>query len=352
MLPQNDNIIKDLVSSDKVSAFRGIFSNRELPRFRIANNHFIRIQTNSENEIRFRKPSAEQIVETIFNSSGFSKIEPSINAKYHHDFIKRTGGFEEVSNYLTMSPFKELFSLLSDRKNNNKPGWILKNLDRRVLNHLQLRHELGEDNPIKTKEYFETVCDKLPDAAIELLEKGILERGFKLKCDSCSFESWYPIEQVTHEFKCSRCYNTQVYKSNPLWLYKLAEVTFQGFNSNMDVPLLALNCLRRMSNYNFEWVPDLDIYWHENKKEIHKNIDIICIIDGKLCIGEAKNNGKIEPDQFKLYETIAKRISPNIIVFATSKANWSPGTNKRIKQLEKEFNGEVLILTKSNLYST
>jgi len=318
MLPQKADLIK-LISSENVEVYDEESEDPiEMPSFRITKDHFIKAQTKKVSQIRFNRPSIEEIIKTVFISAGFSRIEPSSTAKYHLDFIERAGGLEEAARYLATSPYRDFFELLSDNSNTKKIGWIIDKPDkRRMLNHFQLRESLEEPIPTDTGEYFNTVSDLMPDEVIELLEKRILERGFRLKCKSCSFNSWYPAEYVGQTFKCTRCYQSQVYESNPLWLYKLPEVTFQGLKSDMTVPILALNYLREMAQHNFEWVPDSDVYWTRDEEEINKNIDILCILDGKLFIGEAKSNDVIKADQFSNYEDICMRLDPDGIVFGS-----------------------------------
>jgi hypothetical protein len=82
-----------------------------------------------------------------------------------------------------------------------KPGWVLEHPDkRRVLHHYDLLEVLNSTIPVETKEYFDTVSDELPDAAVEILQKQLLERGFLLKCSSCSFRAWYPAEHIGQTF--------------------------------------------------------------------------------------------------------------------------------------------------------
>ena len=106
-----------------------------------------------------------------------------------------------------------------------------------------------------------------------------------------------------------------------------------------------------MSHHSFEWVPDSNIYWIENGKELHRNVDILCICDGKLYVGEAKSNDEVKADQFSFYEEVCRRVAIDGIVFATSELKWSQGTEHRIKQLKTWFDGQVLVLTKTDLYS-
>ncbi len=230
-------------------------------------------------------------------------------------------------------------------------GWLLNYpSQRRAIHHFHLLKVLGKVTPSQTKVYFDTVSDVLPEEAIDLLEKGLLERGFLLKCTSCSYTSWYPTEHVGQTFECSRCLQTQVYESNPLWLYKLPEVIFQGFEDNMHVPLLALHYLKRGSQHCFEWVPDSNAYWLENDNEIHRNVDILCLCDGKFYIGEAKSNDEIDAEQFSFYENICRRVAVDGIVFATSKPRWGRAVLQRIEKLKTWFQGDIIVSTETELY--
>jgi hypothetical protein len=190
----------------------------------------------------------------------------------------------------------------------------------------------------------------LPDAAVKILQKQLLERGFLLKCSSCSFRAWYPAEHIGQTFECSRCFQSQVYTTNPLWLYKLPEVVFQGFADNMQVPLLALNFLSRRSKYHFDWIADSNIYWSEKATARSCNVDLLFISDGKLYIGEAKSNDAVDSTQFSLYETLSTRVAIDGFVFATQHKRWNKGTLDRINGLRAKFKGEVLVLTSDNLY--
>ena len=242
--------IQSHISSEIVSRLtraKGII----LPKFRVIKDRYLGMQNMSTKPIEFNRPTTSQIINALFADGGFPYIEQSSTAKYHTSFINRCGALTDTAYYLATSPYRELFEALADNSNKNKTGWILDYPSkRRALHHLHLRDVLNETTPAETKSYFNTVSDELPTEAFQLLEKGLLERGFQLSCIACSYKSWYPAEHVGQTFECSRCFQTQVYNANPLWLYKLPEVVFQGFEDNMQVPLLALDYLRRASKHS------------------------------------------------------------------------------------------------------
>ncbi len=351
MLPHSPHqFIQNNISSEIISRLIRA-SDIVLPRFRVTKERYLAIQNMSSKAIAFNKPATDQIVQTLFVNGDFPRTEQSIAARYHTNFINRCGSLANAAYYLATSPYRELLEILSDNSNKNKLGWILENpSERRAVHHLHLREILRNATPSETKKYFNTVSDELPTEAFDLLEKGLLERGFLLSCTSCSYKLWYPAERVGQTFECARCFQSQVYNSNPLWLYKLPEVIFQGFKDNMHVPLLALNYLRQRSQHSFEWVPDSDVYRQAGDDKSHRNLDILCIVDGKFYVGEAKSNDEIETKQFSFYEEVCQRVAMDGIVFATSQRQWNRGTQQRIDSLKTWYKGEVLVLTEKELY--
>ena len=347
MTPRNQALVKQGISPETLS----IFSDRRIARFRVTKNRYLKIQVSEEKPVLFNNPSIEEIVEVLFSCGGFPQIEQSSTAKYHLNFIHRAGALERATYYLANSPYKELLQILSDNKEKNQYGWILDEPSkRRVVHHLHLYQILGEEIPPETTAYFKTISDVLPKIVIDLLKRNLLERGVLLRCTSCGYKSLYPIEHVGQQFECARCFTTQVYESNPLWLYKLPEVVFQGFEHNMQVPLLALRYLMQTSKHAFEWLPDSNISWYEQEREQSRNIDLICLCDGKLYIGEAKSNNEIDNKQFSFYEEVCKKVEIDGIIFATSQTEWGRGTRDRIRNVKKWFKREVMTLTQKDLF--
>lgn len=97
-------------------------------------------------------------------------------------------------------------------------------------------------------------------------------------------------------------------------------------------------------------MPDSSVYTQSDNKA-YRNIDILCISDGKLYIGEAKSNDEIDANQFSFYEQVCRSVAIDGIVFATSRTHWNRGTQQRIDSLKTWFRGEVLIVTEKELYS-
>ena len=65
---------------------------------------------------------------------------------------------------------------------------------------------------------------------------------------------------------------------------------------------------------------------------------------------KSKSNNNINREQFSFYEHICKSVDIDGIVFATSQIGWDKGTHDRIENLKTWFEGDVVILTKKELY--
>lgn len=382
MLPP-ERCVADLVSSDSIhpSAVFHVASGRidappNRPRFRINASRYARVQVDDQSPVQFVVPSINKVLTALFQQAGFHDFREASHAQYQHAFINRSGAFEKACHFLQTPPYCELLKLLSNNSDSNQPGWLIgrtkqgkqdigvpreseeardKNPDaRRAIHHLDLLRFLETPDKLfpKDTEGYLRIAESLQHEVTELLELQLLERGFRLRCSSCSHDPWYRSDDVGQVFRCQRCYQEQRVISNPMWFYKLPEVIFQGFKTHMEVPLLALYNLQRRSRHQhaFQYVLDSELFWRPDRKDKKKNVDLCCLQDGRVYIGEAKCNDSIEPDQFAFYEHLASRVHIDGIVFATSKTHWKPNTLERIEGLGSKFKGAVIALTKSQLY--
>jgi len=315
----------------------------DLLRFRITNARYPRLQINDDSPVRFRVPSLENILTAMLQEKGY-RLREGQHSQYQQTFIKRAGSLDHACRFLGSSRYREFFSLMSNGKDQNLSGWLLKDPPkRRALHQATLYSAFGKNLPGKTNDYFNT-GESLPEEAVALIDLQLLERGFQLLCRSCSAKSWYPAEEVGQSFRCRRCYSDQKVRSHPLWLYKLPEVVFQLFCNNADVPLLALHYLQEASRKSFQYGLDSDIAIANDGKE--KNIDFSCLLNGRVFIGEAKSNDEIGAEQFGFYEKLISQTGVDGVVFATSETDWSPSTRSRSENLKSNFAGEVMVLTK------
>jgi hypothetical protein len=208
-------------------------------------------------------------------------------------------------------------------------GVFLKD-QRRYLNFLAVGKLLGGTGPAT-----EVIDD--------YISKGVFYRGLILKCGNCSDVGWFSVDEITHSFTCRRCGKSQQYtKSNwrhpeePSWFYKLDEIVYQALLNNSAVPILTLDALREKCKESFLFCPELRI----NVKGEEKNfmeLDICCIPDGKLCIGEAKSNGTLATkgvsasEAAARYRDLAVKLGATRVIFSTSSQTWDTASESAIE---------------------
>src|SRR5208283_100638 len=205
------------------------------------------------------------------------------------------------------------------------------------------------------------------DEAGQILDRlsllGVLYRGFVLQCAYCRRSDWFPLGDLADVFTCKRCHRQQIftqrhwrYPEQPHMYYQLDELVYQGLEHNMQVPLLALDRLRRESNDSFLYTPELSYCPKGTEEPLHE-VDLNCIVDGQLTIGEAKKDdrlGKNDREEFSVisgYLDLGRKLGARQIVFATSSEQWHGST---IDKLRKAFDDQYLrlmILARAELYT-
>lgn len=198
----------------------------------------------------------------------------------------------------------------------------------------------------------------------DLSRLSVVHRGFALKCQHCRHADWYPFADLNDSFQCRRCRRTQIftrkhwlYPDQPEVYYELDELTYLGLRNDMHVPILALDHLKRKSRQSFLFVQELEFLRAESQEKLIE-VDINCVIDGALTIGEAKRqdclarSDKEECEIISRYAILARELCASRIVFATQSPGWRQATIDRIERLADAGRFEVTLLGGNDLYST
>jgi len=201
----------------------------------------------------------------------------------------------------------------AERVKHKIPG-ILVN-DRVYLNFDQLTQVLGEAE----------VASKKLD---RYLQQGIFTKGFIFQCATCRAADWYRLEEVGQRFTCRRCQLDQVFTQahwkeghQPSLFYKLDEMFYQGYKHNMKVPVLTLRSLRAKARKSFIYLPEV-ILTSQDNPNIKSELDILCIQDGQLIIGESKKDNAIEIKQLNAYHDLVNKLNATF-VFSSLSADLS-----------------------------
>ena len=281
---------------------------------------------------KLRMPNCEKIFQIIFRDCGYeSKV--SDKGAYASQVWEKFGGLEQIGHSLRTNERMLLQKFLDTSeppKGSHDDGTYL-NDKRRYLSFQAIAKILGSH-----------------EAAMNIIDsyvsKGVFYRGFIFQCNRCSDVAWFSVSDISETFTCHRCRTTQPYTmkswrhpNEPAWFYKLDEIVYLTLLHHGDVPLLTLDLLRRRSKESFLYCPELRIRPEGSKKSFIE-IDICCVTDGRLCIGEAKSVDSIATNQFKpqqaaeRYRDLAIKMGASLVVFSTSQTVWGKTTFDALSQ--------------------
>lgn len=295
-------------------------------------------------------PNAFSIFDLLFKKLGY-KTEISDKGRFASTTIAKFGNLYTFAEFYIAGRGK-LFErfLLDNNANPEDDGKFLKSDRRWYLCFNTFRRYFNNDNAIATVIY-------------TLLGMEVLHRGLIFKCSLCRNTDWHSITETSNEFQCKRCNLKQTYQQShslnqiePVWYYKLDEVVYQALTHNTVVPILALNHLRKNTK-TFEYCSELELRRLQTNEQKFE-IDICCIQDGKLTIGEAKitnclaTSKREENKEITKYFELSQNIGASQVVFATTSADWQEKTKERIMNQFASSSTKVIFLTNQELFKT
>jgi hypothetical protein len=255
-------------------------------------------------------------------------IRYSDKGNYFRDTIRRFGSLDETGEFIKSASTRTILDKYITRAGSEDGTVIFLTNDQRAYLNLQA--------------FKVSVGDLSKAAALidDLVSKNVVERGYILQCSRCRLASWYSISVLTSEFTCSRCSFQQQFTHahwkhpiEPHWYYKLAETIYQFYENNSHLTVQALYKLKSTSKRAFHYVPEIELL-NFPKTGDKKELDIACILDGVIIIGEAKTEALRARDVTK-FEGLVNKFGhePGRVVFATNKQEVSAEFQARISAL-------------------
>lgn len=313
---------------------------------------------NNDVDSWLRKPAivlltAFEIYRLLFQKLGY-EVEISDKGRFGLAAIGKFGSLPSFANFLLANGKREALesyikpkAVKSGASSVPARSIFLSSDNRWYLDFSVFKEILRDDISASTLIYY-------------LVQISVLHRGLVLKCELCRGTDWYGITELTQEFKCKRCSFQQFYgrfhalsKFEPQWYYKLDELVYKALTQNCIVPILALNYLREKSE-TFDFSPELELLDPITGKQLLE-LDICCIADGQLIIGEAKSNDRLggnhkeENRTIEKYYELAEHLGASVVVFATTSEQWREVTREKILNYFSNSLIKVQLLTKKDL---
>jgi hypothetical protein len=261
------------------------------------------------------------IFREYFREAGFTDICVSDKGNYTEETINKFGSLDEIGDFLNSGYNRSLLTLFLAQKSKNSltEGEVGYVNQRAYIDYKAVQSVVGT-----------------PEAATKLIDsfisKGIFYRGIILQCPRCREADWFGLGEIDQFFVCKRCWNKDHIQfknwkegAEPKWFYKLDEVIYQGIKNNMHVPLLTLAYLKKKSKRSFLYLPEIELRKDPDAKKLDCEIDICCIQDGRILLGECKNPPITKMAIDRLSEFSGKLLRPpDRLVFASFSGQTSP----------------------------
>ena len=251
----------------------------------------------------------------LFEAAGYS-IAPSDKGKYHQQCVDRFGDMAAFGEFLKVEVNRSLLLKYLEQTPSTKANGVYIN-GRRYLGFDCIHGIIGAEA---------TAIDLLAD----LIERRVMRRGFIFQCEYCSNCDWYAIEDVTTQFRCQRCLQTQVYTQRhwkqpqePKWYYQLDEVVYQAIRNNVHLPILTLLLLSKEAKNSFYYVPEVLVKQSPQYKKQLAELDICCCLDGCVLVGEVKTASQLgdtesdERDALNKYQMFSDAIGAERVILIT-----------------------------------
>jgi len=179
----------------------------------------------------------------------------------------------------------------------------------------ELAHAKEQDPRLaeRQEEIEKDLVDELRDSLADLVDRGIFYQGHEWSCRRCRHRNWAGVSALGSTMRCDVCGTDHQLPVDVSLDFRLNEF-FSACIREHDTLTVgwALSYLRsEHSRHSFAFVPQAELYRDYPERQGHRvdrELDLLCICDGRLVVGEAKARLESigEPEIRKLAEVAAE----------------------------------------------
>lgn len=172
----------------------------------------------------------------------------------------------------------------------------------------------------------------------DLLKMNVLFMGVSQKCKACGHVNWYKIDDLKQFSRCQGCFAEVCIKPEAKYTYRLNTLIETGYRFCLTPVLLALHTIwQQYPCSSFYYSVCRDIRYAGNKQDL-TDLDLICIKDGKLIIGEVKESIELFSDKdFSAMLEVSGNLRPDYLYFTALNGQPNELIKKNIETLSKEL---------------
>lgn len=308
----------------------------------------------TEHEISLAIPDEYKLIKGLLLSSQsedtpITKLETSDDGKRLASLLRLFGNhFNILNSFLRNEFWLNVFS---------RKSCVAKDEDMKSSKGVYSLKDLVREYKFTCdKHNFECNTEKLSQAGSQLrkeldmlIEKGAMFIGYKVKCAHCGSNSWYSLSEINYSMSCKGCQGEISFESETTPYYKVNDIITNNllssgktkeFQGNYSV-FLALAHFKEVSYHSFLYCPPQNFYNATKIGEI-SDIDVVCVEDGHLIIGESKNSvTEFTKKERTNLAYLIDRIAPDKVILVFNTGNESSLTDF-IDKLKTQINNKFI----------
>jgi hypothetical protein len=178
-----------------------------------------------------------------------------------------------------------------------------------------------------------------------LLERGVFYRGHEWVCRHCSHRNWVGVDSLKNLMPCEVCHENHHLPVDIALDFRLNEFFATCLREHDTLTVAwALSALRQESNSCFIFAAQTALFrdYPENQGgKVDRELDVVCIVDGKLVIGEAKVGVElIAKSDIEDLATTAQELGADVAILMAMSGN--PGLmEEKVQQLRALLPGTI-----------
>lgn len=208
----------------------------------------------------------------------------------------------------------------------------------RSLDKKNTKYQDENVSPKKRREMKVQAEEEVREEMDDLIELGILRMGFYLRCPSCGFTEWRAVDETSQSLNCKGCNDGFTLSSQHRWSYRLNSLVQAGIAKHGLVPVVrALSNLSQRARHFFAFYPSLDVF-SPGRKNSFTDIDLICVVDGKLILGECKESSSgFKTKDFDNMLKVAKALRPAEVFFCAFSGTQTQSIKDKMAEMSLEL---------------
>ncbi|MEJ2121086.1 MAG: hypothetical protein P8Z76_10320, partial [Alphaproteobacteria bacterium] len=174
------------------------------------------------------------------------------------------------------------------------------------------------------------------DASIQYLcQCEVLSQGREWRCRKCLNRNWVTIDSISRSLKCNVCGREELAPVSGPWHYRASPFLLAAYREHgVEAVIWTLWELWKHASRSFYFAPSMSV-WDEypDQPDVKPTaeLDALVVVDGKLCLCEAKSSASLDSQGIAKLTGIATKIRPDVLVVSC----MEPGTKRFANAIQK-----------------